>query len=184
MRAAEFVALEDVLRRGDAPSRARGDEIGSSREAGSPPSATETVRRDEPCARAGDAVIDAPREPVADAPRDAVADALRDARLFRARLADAFDDAAVRLLRELAVSVLARELRLAPCDLAALVRRTVEGAPCVRVRVAPDDAGREFDVPVVADAALDAGDAIVELATGSFDLRLGVRVAAVLEAFA
>jgi hypothetical protein len=108
-------------------------------------------------------------------------EALRDARLFRARLADAFDEAAVRLLRELASDVLARELRLAPCDLDAIVRRTRERAPVVRVRVAPGDLSRVAGVPVVADAALSAGDAIVELDGGALDVRLGVRLATVLD---
>ena len=119
-----------------------------------------------------------------------VADAVREARLFRARLADAFDDAVPRLLRELASDVLARELRLAPCDLAAIVARVAGGAPVVRVRVAACDAVRGValprgcDVAVVQDAALAPGDAVVELAGGALDARLGVRLAAVLEAFA
>ena len=113
-----------------------------------------------------------------------VADALRDARLFRARLADAFADAAQRLLRELACEVLARELRLAPCDLAALVQRVRERVPVVRVRVAAADLGAVTGVPLLADPALQAGDAIVELNGGALDARLGVRLAAVLEAFA
>jgi hypothetical protein len=110
--------------------------------------------------------------------------ALRDARLFRARLADAFDDAAARLLRDLASDVLARELRLAPCDLAELVRRAGERAPAVRVRVAACDVVTLPGVPVVADPALERGDAVVELVAGALDARLGVRLAAVLEVFA
>ena len=107
----------------------------------------------------------------------------RYARLFRARLADAFDDARVRLLRELAADVLARELRIAPCDLDLLARRVLAGAPVVRVRVAPCDVAAIGGVPVVADAELSAGDAVVELAGGALDARLGVRLALVLEAF-
>jgi Flagellar assembly protein FliH len=110
--------------------------------------------------------------------------ALRDARSFRARLNDALDHAAARLMRELAADVLMRELRLAPCDLTALVERVRDRAPVVRVRVAPADVGRLRGIPVVSDPALDAGDAIVELAGGALDARLGVRLAAVLEAFA
>ncbi len=122
---------------------------------------------------------------------DAVA-AVREARLFRARLADAFDDAVARLLRELATDVLARELRLAPCDLAAIVRAVGERAPVVRVCIAACDATalaggpliRGCDAAVVEDPALAAGDAIVEFAGGALDARLGVRLATVLEAFA
>jgi flagellar assembly protein FliH len=113
-----------------------------------------------------------------------VAEALREARLFRARLADALDESSARLLRELACDVLARELRSAPCDLDALMRRVSERVPVVRVRVAASDLGALTGVPVVADPALRAGDAIVELAGGALDARLGVRLAAVLEAFA
>ncbi|HTW83742.1 MAG TPA: hypothetical protein VMD91_06735 [Candidatus Sulfotelmatobacter sp.] len=103
-------------------------------------------------------------------------------RLFRARLADAFDAAATRMLRELATDVLARELRLAPCDLAAIVARHRSSAPVVRVRVAPDDARIDLGLPVTVDPALRAGDAIVELAGGTIDARLGVRLAALLAA--
>ena len=114
---------------------------------------------------------------------DVISGALRDARLFRARLADAFDDAVARLVRELATDVLARELRLAPVEIATLVRRVLERAPVIRVRVAPADAGFVRGVPVLADPALAPGDAIVELGRGELDARLGVRLAAVLEAF-
>ena len=118
------------------------------------------------------------------AARDDVVAAVREARLFRARLADAFDDAAARMLRELASAVLARELVLAPCDLAELVRRTGARAPFVRVRVAACDAGTLAGVPVVTDHALSGGDAVVELAGGALDARLGVRLATVMEALA
>ena len=113
-----------------------------------------------------------------------IASALRDARLFRARLADALDEAAGRLLRDLATDVLARELRLAPCDLARIVRRVGAGGPVVRVRVAPADSRRLTGVTVLPDSALSPGDAIVEVGGGALDARLGVRLAAVLEAFA
>jgi hypothetical protein len=114
----------------------------------------------------------------------AVANALRDARLFRARLADAFAFSSRRLLRDLASDVLARELRLAPCDLGALVRRAAENVPVVRVRVAPCDLGSVAGFPVIADVSLSTGDAVVEVVGGALDVRLGVRLAAVLEAFA
>lgn len=110
--------------------------------------------------------------------------ALRAARLFRAQLTDALTEAFGTLLRDLAADVLARELRLAPCDLEALLQRVAERAPIVRVRVAPSDVVRIAGVSVEADAGLDPGDAIVELAGGAIDARLGVRLATVLEAFA
>ena len=122
-------------------------------------------------------------EPVNDVPADAVA-AIREARLFRARLADAFDAASARLIRELASDVLARELKLAPCDLDALLRRTLERAPVVRVRVAPADVPRVRAIGCLADSELTPGDAVVELDGGALDARFGVRLAAVLEGFA
>jgi flagellar biosynthesis/type III secretory pathway protein FliH len=173
--AAEFVALADLLR---APAaNVPPQEIAAERDICQLERSTETAH--------------------VDTVREAVRDAVRDARLFRARLADAFDDTAARLLRELATDVLARELRLAPCDLAVIVRRAAERAPVVRVRVAPGDvacaahgpralAGGTLigDIPFVADSVLGPGDAIVELEGGALDVRLGVRLAAVLEAFA
>jgi hypothetical protein len=180
---AEFVALADLLRAAAAPA--------------APPDTAGSV--------AGEARIDASEaQPVAAhanenaffgtpderddrvasiGEEDVVAGALRDARLFRARLADAFDDAVARLVRELAADVLARELRLAPCEIAALVRRVLQRAPVIRVRVAPADVGFVRGVPVLADPALAVGDAIIELGRGELDARLGVRLAAVLEAF-
>ena len=162
----EFVSLADVLR---PPA------LAAALEADAPPAAIEPV--DEPIA--GETETSA----LDDRSHSELAKALRDARLFRARLADAFDDARVRLLRELAADVLARELRIAPCDLDLLARRVLAGAPVVRVRVAPGDVAAIGGVPVVADAELNAGDAVVELAAGALDARLGVRLALVLEAF-
>ena len=163
--AGEFVALADLLR---APA-ASDDHLA--------PVPADAV---EDAAVHADAAVDV-----------GVVAAVREARLFRARLADAFDEGAARLLRELATDVLARELRLAPCDLAAIVRRIGERAPLVRVRVAACDAAALAVVPfpggcttVVEDPALARGDAIVEVIGGALDARLGVRLAVVLEAFA
>ena len=118
---------------------------------------------------------------------DAVRTVLRDVRLFRARLADTLDESAARMLRDLAADVLVRELRLAPCDVRALVQRAMNGAPLVRVRLAPDDARLAPDtdgMDFVADVTLSEGDVIVEVVGGVLDLRLGVRFADILEAFA
>jgi hypothetical protein len=158
---AEFVALSDLLR----PPDARAVTV-------DPPMIPPVPPEGSSC------------EPFDDEPAADVVAAARDARLFRARLADAFGEAAARLLRELAAEVLARELRLAPSDLAELVRRVRERAPVVRVRVAQDDTAAFTDVPVVADPALERGDAVIELAGGVIDARLGVRLATVLEVFA
>ncbi|MDB5042000.1 MAG: hypothetical protein JWN27_2726, partial [Candidatus Eremiobacteraeota bacterium] len=61
-------------------------------------------------------------ERLEDTPPD-VASALRAARLFRAQLTDALTEAFGTLLCDLAADVLARELRLAPCDLEAVLQR-------------------------------------------------------------
>ncbi|MBV8748138.1 MAG: hypothetical protein JO103_00330 [Candidatus Eremiobacteraeota bacterium] len=119
---------------------------------------------------------------------EAVGAALRDLRLFRARLADALDESVARMLRDLAADVLVRELRLAPCDVRALVQRALTCAPLVRIRLAPDDAARlgrvANGVDIVSDVSLAAGDVVVEVVGGVLDLRLGVRLADMLEAFA
>jgi hypothetical protein len=183
--AGEFVPLADLLRAprgGDAPGAA---------------SAVSSAAGDRGTGAVG--VAHVPPDVIAEFGVDVAAQldagvvaAVREARLFRARLADAFDDAAARLLRELATDVLARELRLAPCDLAAIVRGIGERAPVVRVRIAACDAAalaggpllRGCDAAVVEDPALAGGDAIVELAGGALDARLGVRLATILEGFA
>jgi flagellar biosynthesis/type III secretory pathway protein FliH len=110
---------------------------------------------------------------------------MRDVRLFRARLADALDALRDRLLVALASEVIVRELRVAPVDIDALVRRLVdervrEGP--IRVRLAPEDVARVRGVAwtVVADPALLAGDAVLECDGGDVDARLGVRLADVL----
>ena len=157
MREADFVSLAEMLVRTPPPADDRD----------APP----------PCLASPDSHVDA-------AAVEACSPALRDVRLFRARLADAFDEASARLLRELAADVLARELRLAPCDLAAIVQRVQRSAPVVVVRVAAHDAAPIADVPVVIDETLQPGDAILEVVGGAVDARLGVRLAQVLEAFA
>jgi flagellar assembly protein FliH len=163
--AAEFVALADMLRppAGAAPPDACPDLAVEFEHAGAAPgSAT---------------------EPPGDVGSDIVA-AVRDARLFRARLGDALEAATARLIRELASDVLARELKLAPCDVDALVRRVLERAPVVRVRVAPADVAHVRAAPCVADPALAPGDVLVELNGGALDARFGVRLATVLDGFA
>ena len=154
------------------------DVLRADRGTGDGPSAAATSLAEEPVPRSDEETRDAEhrggRAAWGEAPFD-------QARLFRARLADAFDAALARLLRELATDVLARELRMAPCDLAALVARLCAHAPAVRVRVAPSDISDEFGLPCVADPALESGDAILEVDGGVIDARLGVRLALLLE---
>lgn len=110
---------------------------------------------------------------------------LREVRLFRARLTEAFEDARDALVGELAYAVLGRELRLASADVGTIAARILAEHPAatpVRLRVAPEDAAAaDVPVPVVADAALAPGDAVLEFANGFVDARLGIRVARLLE---
>ena len=115
---------------------------------------------------------------------NAIADAVADARLFRARLQDALRDAFGALLERLAADVLARELCVAPCDLQALLARTLARVPAVRVHVAPGDACALAGVDVVVDATLQHGDVVLVLDEGEIDARFGVRLATALEHFA
>jgi hypothetical protein len=188
---AEFVSLADLLRPPRPPvapstlAAVAGAEAGDAKHVDAPA----VIGNDAACVRIADDAADVRTTDVAADIRDAddagdVRAVLRDARLFRARLADAFDSAATKLVRELAADVLMRELRLAPCDIAALVQRVRDRAPVVRVRVAAVDVDAVRGVPVVIDPALEAGDAMVELAGGALDARLGARLACVLETFA
>lgn len=130
-------------------------------------------------------------EPVVVAPAPAPdAELLRDVRLFRARLADAFDAARATLLCEFAAAVLGRELLLAPCDLARIATRLLDDHPAagpLRMRVAPSDlaelsARATALPPLVPDVSLAPGDAVLDFAAGPLDARLGVRLVALLEA--
>jgi len=112
--------------------------------------------------------------------------AIREARLFRARLADALDARLARMLAAISSDVVMREVQIAPVDIARIVAAVVaeRGARPLCVRIAPSDraALHSCDVQVVEDATLDPGDAIVVFGAGEVDARLGVRLAAVLEA--
>jgi flagellar biosynthesis/type III secretory pathway protein FliH len=112
-------------------------------------------------------------------------DALSSARRFRAALADALALSLERLVRDIACDVLARELALAPCDVATIaahaLERVLEERP-VRVLVHPDDAAacEAIDLPVVCDAGLRAGDVVFDVRCGSIDSSLGARLDAIL----
>ena len=88
--------------------------------------------------------------------RAGLEDAASEARRFRAALADALAFSLERLVRDIACDVLARELVLAPPDVAAIAARALEryleDGP-LQVRVHPDDRGAcaALDLPVVAD---------------------------------
>ena len=126
-------------------------------------------------------------EPLAPACAEELDDACRAVRRFRAALADALDEAVAALLEDIAASVLARELRLAPADVAAIVARARErfaGEDPIAIRVHPDDraAIADIGIAIVADPALRRGDATIVLKAGTIDASLGARLASVLRA--
>ncbi len=124
--------------------------------------------------------------PPATAPPPEQQVAIRAACLFRAAIEDAVDGMCAELVREIAVDIVARELRLADVELASIVRRLIAerfAEEPVRIRVAPSDAGIRCELPVISDPTLAAGDAILECRSGSIDARLGVRLSALLDGF-
>jgi flagellar biosynthesis/type III secretory pathway protein FliH len=138
-----------------------------------------------------DAESQTPREPDnAGGPQTAPAQsdidgALAAARRFRAALADALALALERLLCDIAHDVLARELVLAPCDVATIAARALHrylDEEPLRLRVHPDDvrACVALDVGIVADQSLRVGDAVLELRCGSIDASMEARLEVLL----
>jgi flagellar biosynthesis/type III secretory pathway protein FliH len=114
-----------------------------------------------------------------------VEDALAAARRFNAALADALALSLERLVRDIACDVLARELLLAPCDVAAVAARALQryaGEGALRLRVHPGDvaACAALEVPVVGDGSLRTGDVILDVRCGSIDASLGARLETLL----
>lgn len=108
-----------------------------------------------------------------------------DVRRFRAGLADALDVAVDTLLRDIAADVLARELLLAPVEIARIVERARERfAPeePLFVRVHPDEAQALAGMPVAtrSDERLRRGDVVIELRSGTIEMTLGTRLAALI----
>ncbi len=152
----EFVALEDVLR---PPRRDRTESV---------PPATEPAPA--PGAR-----------PQPRAPHDLV----RAERLFRAALADALDVELARLVPAIAGEVLARELELAPADVAAMASAALErhaNDGVVRVRAHPDDVAAlaRAGVAAVADECVRPGGVLVEVRSGTIDASVEARLDALL----
>jgi flagellar biosynthesis/type III secretory pathway protein FliH len=114
---------------------------------------------------------------------------LRAARRFRAGLADVLDAALPQLLESIARDVLARELRLAGADVAALVEAALDRfgrANVLRVRGHPCDLAAlgASELDCVADSGLLPGDLFIELQSGSIDLSIKARLDGVLRAWA
>jgi flagellar biosynthesis/type III secretory pathway protein FliH len=105
---------------------------------------------------------------------------------LRARAAELAEHESESLLQMIASRVLMRELELAPVDVRALVARVHtewEESHPLRFRVAPADLARldGLGATLEPDPALQPGDLQVEFADGMLDLRLGTRLASVLE---
>jgi flagellar biosynthesis/type III secretory pathway protein FliH len=108
-------------------------------------------------------------------------------RRFRAGVADALDAAVQRLLEQIAENVVARELQIAPPNIAAIVAKSRECAAAervlaVRVHPAQRAALATLDLEVHEDERLQLGDVVVELRSGTIDLRLRTRIAMALMA--
>lgn len=117
----------------------------------------------------------------------AVVDALAAVRRFRAALADAVAAALDDLLRDIACDVLARELTLAPADVAAIAARALERYAAdspVSVRVHPDECSvlAGLDLTAIGDPGLRRGDVVVDLHSGTIDASLGARLECLLAA--
>lgn len=105
---------------------------------------------------------------------------------LRARAAELVENEAESLLQLIASRVLVRELEMRPADvreLIAIVRREWTASHVARFRVAEADADslRDLHETIVVDPGLQAGDLQVEFADGILDLRLGSRLAAMLD---
>jgi flagellar biosynthesis/type III secretory pathway protein FliH len=111
---------------------------------------------------------------------------ISEIRRFRAALADALDFALEQLLHDIAASVLARELQLAPADIACIAeqarRRYADEEPItLRVHPAEVECAALAGFPTQGDERLRRGDATLVLRTGTIDLSLGARLAALFE---
>jgi flagellar biosynthesis/type III secretory pathway protein FliH len=114
-------------------------------------------------------------------------EAISEVRRFRAALADALDLALERVLHDIAASVLARELELAPVDIARIVEQTLrrhadEQPVTLRVHPAEVELAVAAGLPVQPDERLRRGDMTIVLRSGTIDLSLGTRVTALFEA--
>ena len=105
---------------------------------------------------------------------------------LRARAAELVESESESMLQMMASRVLVRELEIKPADVAELARRVRaewSGAHPLRFRVAAADVAllEPLGEALEVDPALHPGDLQVELPEGILDLRLGTRLAAVLD---
>ncbi len=113
------------------------------------------------------------------------ADIVHDLTLMRLASLEAFENAARRLIADLAHDVLARELALAPADIETLVARSlaalVDHEPVSLAVAAADRERVRAPLPIRTDAALVAGDLIVYVRDGAFESTFGFRLTDALE---
>jgi flagellar biosynthesis/type III secretory pathway protein FliH len=129
-----------------------------------------------PAAPAGVAIA-----PIATEPDETI----RAVRRFRAGLADALDAGVQRLLAAIAREVLARELRLGAAEVGAIVSSALnrfagETILAVRAHPADLDALAGVELARITDDALQPGDILLQLRSGTIDLTLAARLEAVL----
>jgi hypothetical protein len=110
---------------------------------------------------------------------------LHAVRRFYAAVADAVDAAASDVMRDIASDVLARELALAPVELAGVTAKMLQRFACeepLHVVAHRDDlaALRDLGAPVRVGESLRRGDVTLVLRYGSIDASLGARLADVL----
>ena len=113
---------------------------------------------------------------------DVLDEVLRETRFFRAALRDALEESVKMLAREIAIEVVARELELAPVDIAAVVERASERYETpLSIRVHPEEARRlAAFANVIEDASMRSGDVLLTVAGGTIDASLGMRLERVL----
>ena len=136
-------------------------------------------------ARPANDVREQPAPPETPPPEAADVGVFRDLGLMRLAALEAFERARDALLEELARSVLARELMLAPADVEGLAARLLErfaDAQPVALVVSEADAGTlRVALPVRVDPALAPGDLVIEVRDGVLDARFALRLEAALE---
>lgn len=109
-------------------------------------------------------------------------------RRYRAALRDALDAALEELLPTIARDVLARELRLMPADVGAIVASALDRfrpEKVLAVRAHPTDLGALAQVGFerIADESLQRGDIRFHLQSGTIDLTLATRLDSALAAW-
>jgi hypothetical protein len=114
----------------------------------------------------------------------AVANEANEAALQRLRAVEWFECACENLLRRFADDVLARELALAPADIAKLAQQALAAfadEEPLGVAVALTEArGLDLALPVNGDATLESGDVAVEVGDGRLLSSLRLRVDSVI----